>query len=146
MKVIHDLKNPVMAIIQVLNENSDLSIESIRKQTNPELEDLGDMLDNLRMEFKSHNLMDVNEKERRLESLDFINGLMRTHSRLAKNLNCKLRICAGKNFPSRMYIQRLNVKRVVNNLISNAIKHTQQGKVDVDIKLNTFKRLNYAVD
>jgi len=48
MKIIHDLKNPVTAIMQVLNDKSDTSIENMRKQTNIELEDLIDMLDNLR--------------------------------------------------------------------------------------------------
>jgi len=82
--------------------------------------------------------MDVNERVRALESLDFIDGLMRTHSRLAKNLKCNLKICTENDFPARILIQSMNLKRVTNNLITNAIKHTPNGKVDVKIELITF--------
>lgn len=52
MKVIHDIKNPVLAIMQIMND-SETNQDTIRENTNTELEDLMDMLDNLRAEFKS---------------------------------------------------------------------------------------------
>ena len=126
MKVVHDLKNPVSALMCTLNDH-DQTWEVVKECCNNELEDLTDMLDNLRMEFKSHHFMVVNEVSRQLESVDIIMGFKRTHSRLAKNGNNSLRFVSEKGFPSKLYVQRINVKRIVNNLISNSLKHTQFG-------------------
>jgi len=124
MKVIHDLKNPVTALCQILNDHVE-DWEYVKECSNNELEDLMDMLDNLRLEFKSHHLMDVNEAAREIQSVDFIKGLKRTHSRLAKNGNNSFRLMTEALFPNKLWIQRINVKRVINNLISNSLKHTQ---------------------
>lgn len=138
MRVIHDLKNPVSAILQTLNDH-ELNYEKAKELSFVELEDLMDMLDNLRAEFKSWHLMDVNERERELDSVEFIKGLKRTHSRHAKNRSNNLRFTTESFFPKKLWVQRLNLKRVTNNLISNAIKHTYKGWVDVSIRLETIK-------
>lgn len=83
--------------------------------------------------------MDINEAERELESVDFVNGLRRTHSRMAKNGNNVLRLVLEKDFPSKLWVQRLNVKRVVNNLITNALKHTNFGLVVISINLGKYE-------
>lgn len=83
--------------------------------------------------------MDVNERQRELDSAEFIFGLKRTHSRQARNRNNKLRFTTESFFPKKLWVQRLNLKRVTNNLIANAIKHTQNGFIDVSIRLESIK-------
>lgn len=140
MKVIHDLKNPVTAIMQICN--SITNIEEMRANTNKEVEDLMDMLENLRAEFKSAFLMEVNEAERVIVSQELVEGLKRTHSRLAKNGNNSLRFVISAGFPTKLFVKGLNMKRVINNLISNALKHTNFGNVSVTFKIDEF----YASD
>lgn len=138
LRSIHDLKNPVNAIQEILNDST-LKYEKAKEVSFVELEDLNDMLDNLRVEFRSQLLLDVNERQRDIVSEEFIYGLKRTHSRQAKNKNNQLRITHESHFPKNLWVQRLNLKRVTNNLISNAIKHTRNGQVDVSIRLETIK-------
>lgn len=145
MRLIHDLKNPVSAILQILNDH-DLNYEKAKELTFVELEDLMDMLDNTRSEFKTWQLMDVDEQKRELDSVEFIKGLKRTHSRHAKNRSNSLRFSTESFFPKKLWVQRLNLKRVTNNLITNAIKHTQKGYVDVSIRLETIKVDNFNSD
>lgn len=137
MRSIHDLKNPVNAIYEVLNDN-ELSSEKAKEIAFVELEDLNDMLDNLKAEFKSHLLLDVNERNRDIVSLEFISGLKRTHLRQAKNRNTKLKFSYESDFPIKLWVQRLNIKKIINNLITNAIKHTKDGYVDVSIRLESI--------
>lgn len=85
------------------------------------------MLDNLRAEFSSYLLLDVYERNRELDSEEFIMGLKRTHNRQAKNRNNKMYFLTESFFPKKLWVQRLNLKRITNNLISNAIKHTTNG-------------------
>lgn len=121
MRSISDIKNPVNHIYQILND-PDLSFEKAKDNSFIELEDLNDMLDNLRKEFISYLLVDVNERHREMDSSEFILALKRTHSRQAKNRHNKIYFTTESFFPKKLWVQRLNIKRIINNLISNAIK------------------------
>ena len=130
MKTIHDLKNPLIACRQAVNDR-DLTLAKLRDVANPELEDLEDMLENLRTEFKVRNLMDLKEQPRSVNSEEFIISLKSSHTRLAKNGNNLLILETSEGFPINLKIQRLNTKRIINNLITNSLKHTNAGKVSV---------------
>lgn len=52
MKVLHDLKNPIIALIATINDIS-LDVIAMRLIANADLEDIDEMLDNLKTEFKS---------------------------------------------------------------------------------------------
>lgn len=130
MKTIHDLKNPLIACRQAVND-SDLSLTKLRDVANQELEDLEDMLENLRTEFKARNLMDLKEQPRSVNSEEFIMSLKSSHTRLAKNGNNLLILETSEGFPINLKIQRLNTKRIINNLITNSLKHTNAGNVSV---------------
>lgn len=89
------------------------------------------MLDNLRLEFKTKQGMNIEEKFREVKMIELIRGLKRTHTLLAKNGKNRLCIDTFDNFPDVILLQVLNVKRVVNNLITNSLKHTNNGTVTV---------------
>jgi len=144
-RLIHDLKNPVSAILQILNDHN-LNYAQAKEITFVELEDLNDMLDNTSAEFKSWHLMDVDEPKRELDSMEFIKGLKHTHARQSKNRNNHLRVSTESFFPKKLWVQRLNLKRVANNLISNAIKHTSEGYIDISIRLEKVKIDHFNAD
>lgn len=60
MKILHDLKNPVQALVSIIND-SNLDKESIQQGANADLEDINEMLENLRAEFKSRYKMQFKE-------------------------------------------------------------------------------------
>lgn len=130
MKTVHDLKNPVFSIGTIVNDKS-LNIKAIRDSTNNEIEDLQDMLENLRMEFKSKTGMSITEVKREVKSVELLTCLKRSQKLLAKNGKNSLSIESHEKFPEKILVQQLNLKRMINNLISNALKHTNAGKVTV---------------
>ena len=52
MKILHDIMNPMMGLMATINDSS-LTKEVIQGIANADLEDINEMLDNLRAEFKS---------------------------------------------------------------------------------------------
>jgi len=87
------------------------------------------MLDHLRMEFKTSKGMSVKENLREIKIAEFLKGFKRSQKLLAKNGSNVLRIESQSSMPKVILLQQLNVKRVVNNLLSNALKHTKSGSV-----------------
>lgn len=130
MKTVHDLKNPVLSISTIVND-CNMDMKNIRDATNNEIEDLQDMLDNLRMDFKSRMSMSVIEVKREVKSTELLKCLKRSQKLLAKNGKNSLTIESNENFPQKILVQQLNLKRMINNLISNALKHTNKGIITV---------------
>lgn len=106
IKTIFDLKNPVSAISQIINdkETLDNAINSVTDTINSELEDLHDMMDNLRSEFKSKHGLEINEEQRECYTTEFMKGIRRTQNRLAKNGKNRIIIQTEANFPEKLYI------------------------------------------
>ena len=99
MKILHDIKNPVMALISTINDPS-LTREDIQSIANADLEDITDMLDNLRAEFKSRYKMDSKEEAREVNTIEFLENLSRAQVRLAKNGNNDFEIEAEPLVPN----------------------------------------------
>jgi len=99
MKVLHDIKNPVSALISIVNDVN-LSKEEIQKIANADLEDINDMLDNLRTEFKSRYKLDSKEEIREINTIEFLENLSRSQLRLATNGNNNFIVEAEENVPA----------------------------------------------
>jgi len=99
MKILHDIKNPVLALISTINDTS-LTREDIQSIANADLEDINDMLDNLRAEFKSRYKLDSKEEIREINTIEFLEHLSRAQLRLAKNGNNNFVIQAEENVPT----------------------------------------------
>jgi len=128
MKVIHDLKNPLIALQTILSYgNIDTEILNLM---NFEINDLKEMLEVLRFEFKSKNGMTLEETKEYKLSKEFVMSIANTHKTLAENGNNALLISLNQ-FPEYMYISVSTIKRIINNFISNALKHTKDGVVKV---------------
>ena len=83
MKVIHDLKNPLIAASKII-ENSMID-EEMKSDLNFEFDSINEMLDALRIEFKSRNAMEVNEKTKLINTFQMVNSIFNTHKKLAEN-------------------------------------------------------------
>jgi len=87
------------------------------------------MLDNLRVEFKTSQGMSVKENLREVDTVEFLKGFKRSQKLLAINGQNRLTIESHDLMPVLICIQQLNIKRVINNLLSNSLKHTRGGDV-----------------
>lgn len=94
---------------------------------NTYIEDLNDILDNLKAEFKSRHKMIYKEEKRTVKTMDFVEYLSRANLRLAQNGNNTFKINVKPNVPKLVVIPKVTVQRICNNLISNAFKHTSKG-------------------
>lgn len=75
--------------------------------------------------------MSLNEISRDIETIDLLDCFKRSQKLLARNGKNRLIIESHQNFPQTIHIQPLSIKRIVNNLLSNALKHTNNGSVSL---------------
>ena len=99
MKVLHDLKNPIIALISTIYDKS-LDIKGMRIITNADLKDIDKMLYNLKTEFKSKQNLDSKEQKRDVDTIKFLENIARAQNKIAKNGNNNFTINADTNIPS----------------------------------------------
>mmetsp|Transcript_28130 Transcript_28130/g.23606 ORF Transcript_28130/g.23606 Transcript_28130/m.23606 type:complete len:158 (-) Transcript_28130:775-1248(-) len=133
IKVIHDIKNPVQALVSSINDFS-LTVENMHLIANQSLEDITGMLENLRIEFKSRHRMDLKEERRDVQTVELLENITRAHIRLAKNGLNHFKIEVDPLLPKYIMVATISFSRVCHNLISNALKHTYRGTVEVNLK------------
>lgn len=142
MKVVHDLKNPVMSLKQTFLDE-EVSLTVVRRLALGDVEELEEMLENLRAQFKYTNNMDFKEEAKEVAVHDFALSFSRIHANLAEVGGNTLSIQVCKGFPSTISIQRNLIKRIVNNFVSNSLKHTYMGRVELCIRLSNIKDVVY---
>ena len=77
---------------------------------------------------------------------NFIETFLHAHSNLAQNSENCLELKLKKGFLFQIDIQKMNVKRIVNNLITNSLKHTLKGKVRISFSIDTGFNINYKTN
>jgi len=125
MKVIHDLKNPILAIKNTLTDLDSINIDNKTKTLIiSETTDLMEMLESLKMEFKMMNNMKNDEKAKEVSTQDFIESLANSSIKLANNGKNTIKLQINSGFPKSINVQTVTLKRVMNNFITNSLKHT----------------------
>lgn len=66
---------------------------------------------------------------------DIIKDLERTMTPEAQKKKLKLTITAAANIPQKIYTDSLRLRQILLNLVSNAIKFTDHGSIDISIKV-----------
>ena len=136
----HEIRTPMNAVIGLLEltlkraDHGHLdrpSIEVAYNSAKDLLELIGDILDIARIESGRLNL-----SPERFNLHQLAHSVMRIFDGLArqKNLTLDLRFDATDDLPD-VLIDPLRLKQILTNLISNAIKFTQQGRVTLEINL-----------
>lgn len=136
----HEIRTPMNAVIGLLEltlkraDHGHLdrpSIEVAYNSAKDLLELIGDILDIARIESGRLNL-----SPERVNLHQLAHSVMRIFDGLArqKNLTLDLRFDATDDLPD-VLIDPLRLKQILTNLISNAIKLTQQGRVTLEINL-----------
>lgn len=104
---------------------------NLKSQIKFETSDLLEMLENLKTSFKLKNGMDLLEERVNISAYDIIESISKTHKKLAINGFNAFKVGVDEQFPTQLNIQKTLFKRVVNNIISNSLKHTYCGEVKV---------------
>lgn len=116
-------------------------IKDTRKGINQEIEDMEEMIENLKTEFKSANKMKFREELKEINSKGFLKSFKNAHEKLAESGKNLWRMQLAHDFPDRISLAKSLLKRILNNFISNALKHTKNGEVTLSFDVITLQQL-----
>jgi len=97
------------------------------------------MLDTLKIEFKHRHEMNLKENMVYTNTEDLIKSMVETDRNLAKNGNNAINFQIEKDFPKEVLASKTTLKRIVNNFITNSLKHTVNGEIQVKINRQLSK-------
>jgi len=97
MKVIHDIKNPILAA-QAIIDSSNINKDD-KELVNSELNDMLNLLEDLKIEFKYKNGMKFKENKEWKKTKDVVQSLMAANKKMAINGNNALEFSVSKRFP-----------------------------------------------
>ena len=135
----HEIRTPLNAIVgfseDIQSHKDEVPAEIVEdadyimEASKTLLEIVGNILDINKLESNKMELVDVkyNFKEE-IESLARIDAI-----RLGeKNINFKINLAS--DIPYELIGDKTHVKEIVNNLLTNAIKYTEQGEIELNVK------------
>ncbi len=133
----HEIRTPINAILgmdeMILRESGEEQVleyaQNIENAGNMLLTLINDILDFSKIESGKLELYPVEYGMKEL--------LEKTHQVIApraEKKNLTLAIDCEKSVPSRMYGDELRIRQILMNLLTNAVKYTKQGRVDVRVK------------
>ena len=133
----HEIRTPINAILgmneMVLNESSEEKIreysENIKSAGRTLMSIINSILDFSKIEDGKMEIVPV-----RYETAVLIGELENAVSERAKAKGLELEIRADESLPSAMVGDDIRIKQVITNLLTNAIKYTDEGSVTLRIK------------
>ena len=134
----HELRTPLNAIVGLsedIDSYKDKVPSEVREDTkdiinasNTLLEIIGSILDISKIESGKLDIIDSDYDPK--EEFESLAKIMRTKFN-EKNLEFNMKL--SDNIPEVLYGDRLRIKQIINNLLSNACKYTDAGKVNFDV-------------
>lgn len=131
----HDIRSPLNNIKAVLSlleaqgldsETSDI-IDAARRNCDSVADMVQDLLD-----YARHQAGKLGSRRERVELLGLVKGIMHEFEAGARLKDLSLTLTADEG-ELYAWIDRRQIKRVIGNLVSNAIKYTNRGRVDVRV-------------
>ncbi len=147
----HELRTPLnssLILARLLADNVDGNLsadqvryaETILSSGNDLLSLINDILDLSKIEA---GRMDMRPENVRVEQL--LNDLSRVFEPLAQQKGLDLQIEVLPGCPDVIFADRQRLEQVLKNLVSNAVKFTEQGRVSLTIKRAAHDRITFAV-
>lgn len=134
----HELRTPLNAIIglsediesykEELSNDVKEDSEDIANASNTLLELIGDILDISKIESGKLEIVDTYYDPQ--EEIESLVKIMRT--KVAEK-PIELVVNISNNLPRVLYGDRLRIKQVINNFLSNAVKYTEKGSITLDV-------------
>lgn len=138
----HEIRTPINAVLgmneMILRESDNKEIteyaENIRSAGRTLLSLINSILDFSKIEDGKMELFPV-----KYDTSSLINDLVITISKRAKDKGLEFIVDAESFLPSKLYGDDVRIKQIILNLLTNAVKYTEKGKVIFSI---SGKRLN----
>ena len=133
----HDIRTPINAVLgmneMVLRESNNRQIteysENIKEAGKTLLSLINSILDFSKIEDGKMELLRV-----RFSLAEFVNNIVHSISDRAKAKGLELEINVDETLPSEVMGDDVRLTQVISNLMTNAVKYTEKGKVSLNIK------------
>ena len=149
----HEIRTPLNAVIGLTNlllnkeprEDQKENLSSLSFSAKNLLSLINDILDFSKLEAGKMELAENN-----FDLPDLLKSLQQAHQHQARENDSSLELKLDKNIPARIATDQLKLSQVLHNLVSNAVKFTKKGQVEVSVELNRREDgllwLNFSVE
>ncbi len=138
-QISHEFKNPLtllLGYIQILEKNE---TENFKKQMITNMHSICnhilDMITNI-LDMAKINLGKITLDLAEIDLIDFINAIADSHKIMAEQKKLRFEYHYDENLPFKVLLDAVKVRQILNNLISNAIKYTENGYVRFEVKMD----------
>lgn len=148
-KVSHELRTPMNGILgmtsillnDVLSEKQEKFLNMVKISADNLLEIINDILDFSKLEagklsFSPHNF----------KFQDILDYILMLHTNNCKVKGIDLVLNSDTNIPEVLYGDSGRIRQILINLVSNAVKFTEKGRVQIDIKMREQSSDNIVID
>lgn len=144
----HEIRTPLNAIVglsrelkddQILPDSLKEDVLDIYNSSNTLLEIVGNIIDINQIESQKINIIEVS-----YNPTEITNEIVKMNLFRLKNKPIKVNI--NSNNPTKTVVgSKPHIKQILNNLISNAMKYTNEGSIDINIIVTENNKLNVTV-
>ncbi len=142
----HELRTPLNSILllsNLLSKNKNQTFSQKEAEYCQTINQSGQDLLSLINDILDLSKVEAGRMEIHIEKIypmDFTDYIQRNFSHLAKEKGISIQTSFGDNLPDVFYSDRQRLEQIIKNLISNAIKFTQNGSVTIRIEQPAEKR------
>ncbi len=144
----HEIRTPINAVMgmdeMILREAKEPAIleyaQNIQHAAKSLLEIINDILDFSKIEAGK---MDIIPVEYQLSSL--LNDLLNMVQKRAEKKGLKVHVEANRAIPNALFGDEMRIKQVVTNLLTNAVKYTEQGSVTLKVDYHVIDEQNISL-
>ena len=149
--VSHELRTPTAvaegsisnSLFLAKKANSDAEVIQSLNEAHKQVVFLADMVNDLAtLSRAEQNKLQVEPED--IDVHEFVNGLQRDYQTDAQQKGIEFTVSVGKNV-KQLHSSRLYVREILQNFITNALKYTDQGKVQLKVSLTKDRRIEFAV-
>jgi PAS domain S-box-containing protein len=138
----HEIRTPLNAVIGLTNLLLD---KNPRKDQEENLNSLSFSAKNLLAlinDILDFSKLEAGKAELNITDFDLpllLTNLQQAHEPLAKDRQTQLQLYIDDQLPNRIAADQLKLSQVLHNLVSNAVKFTEGGKVSISVKLQSVE-------
>lgn len=146
-QISHEFKNPLsllLGYIQILEKKED---DAFKKKAISNMYSIAqhilDLITKI-LDMAKISLGKINVDLEEVDFISFLNTLAESHKIIAEQKGLKFEFFSDKNLPSKILLDSVKVRQILNNLISNAIKYTEKGfvKFNVSFQKNNDNKID----
>jgi signal transduction histidine kinase/BarA-like signal transduction histidine kinase len=133
----HEIRTPLNAVLTIAgmlperkNTEDQKLLDCLRSSANNLLYIVNDIFD-----FTQLDSGKVKLEPRQVNLYPFVEKIKNTYAGQAENKNIRLELMVDEEAQNVYEIDDVKIGQVLGNLISNAIKYTEQGEVDIEVEL-----------